>query len=176
MTLENVYYVSQTIAVAAILGSLIVLIAQLRQSNRIMRETAIQNQVEGLQDISRAIFETPGMADIWNRGTKDFSRLTDEERIRFVTFMTYSFRIWEGLHATYVRGEIDDELWRTHARLLRDIQPLEGVKGFWVLRRHLFSESFAGFYESNTNEDAARDIYGWNSRESVEALKEGSPL
>lgn len=35
MTLENIYYVGQTIAVFAILGTLIMLMVQMRQANRL---------------------------------------------------------------------------------------------------------------------------------------------
>ena len=42
MTLENIYFVGQTFAVFAILGTLLALIYQLRQSNSTARKMAMQ--------------------------------------------------------------------------------------------------------------------------------------
>ena len=44
------------------MGSLVVLIMQNHQANQFARDTAMRHQVEGIQNISRVIFETPGMA------------------------------------------------------------------------------------------------------------------
>ena len=53
MTLEEIYYVGQTIAVIAIVGSLFALIAQNHAAQKLVRDAAVRNQVEGLQSISR---------------------------------------------------------------------------------------------------------------------------
>ena len=49
MPLENIYYIGQTIAVIAILGSLFVLIFQVRQANMLTRVAAVREQIDGLK-------------------------------------------------------------------------------------------------------------------------------
>ena len=94
MTLESIYYIGQTISVVAIFASLGILILQNRQSqkqmeeaNRLARGAAQQAQVESLQSIQKALFETPGLAGIWGRGSMDLASLDKEERIRFGSFL-----------------------------------------------------------------------------------------
>ena len=78
MTLEEIYFVGQTIAAAAIIGSLLALIAQNHAAQKMVRDAAVRSQVEGLQNISRALFETPGMADVWFRGIGGLDHLSEE--------------------------------------------------------------------------------------------------
>lgn len=160
MTLEEIYYVGQTIAVIAIIGSLVALIAQNHASQKMVRDAAVRTQVEGLQNISRALFETPGLAEIWVRGIVGFDQLSNEERVKFTAFVTYTLRIWEGLHAQFRHRQLGEEVWRGHIQQLRDVQIFDGLKKVWELRRHTFSEEFQEFYESNLAQGTAQDIYG----------------
>lgn len=160
MTLEEIYYVSQSIAAIAIIGSLAVLIGQNIASQKLVRAAAVRAQIEGLQNVSRALFETPGLANVWVRGLGKFDQLSNEDRVRFTAFGTYTLRIWEGLYAQFRNGKLDGEIWRGHILQLRDVQNFEGPKKVWELRGHTFSEAFREFYESNLSQGTAHDIYG----------------
>ena len=160
MTLEEIYYVSQSIAAIAIIGSLVALIGQNYASQKMTRDAAVRNQIEGLQNVSRALFETPGMADVWVRGLGSFDQLSNEDRVKFTAFVTYTLRIWEGLHAQFRHRQLDGDIWRGHILQLRDVQNFEGSKKVWELRRHAFSEEFREFYECNLSQGTAHDIYG----------------
>ena len=160
MTLEYISYLSQTIAAVAVIVSLVILIVQNYQAARFARETAVRQQVEALQNISRALYETPGLADLWTRGNADFDQLSNEERVRYIAFFTYTLRVWEGLHLVFARGQIDAEHWRPHTQMLRSVQDLPGAERIWGLREHVFSDTFQSFYENNRKQESARDIYG----------------
>lgn len=67
MTLEGLYYVAQTIGVAAILGTFVAVLMQMRQTNRLLRNQAKRTQFDGVKAISEAIYQTPGLADIMAR-------------------------------------------------------------------------------------------------------------
>ena len=164
MSLEEIYYIGQTFAVISIVGSLIVLIFQMMQANRLARESARRDQVEGLQQMSRGLYETPGLAEIWGRANANFDELTEAERIRFITYVTYTLRIWEGLHAQYTDGQLNPEMWDVHVKNLRDVQELNGSKKVLSLRSHIFSSAFCEFYERNMSDSDAKDIYGFNAK------------
>lgn len=159
MTLEDLSQWSQMVAAVAVIVSLIILIVQNYQAGRFARETALRQQVAGLENISRALYETPGLADIWARGNADFDQLTNEERVRYIAYLTYTLRIWEGLHVTFMRGQIDAAHWRPHTQMLRSVQDMAGPARVWELRKHAFSENFQSFYESNRRQGLAQDIY-----------------
>ena len=142
MSLENIYYVGQTIAVVAILGSLIALIYQLRQA-------------------TRTIYETPGLADILLRGNAGLDALNDADRLRYITFCVSSFRIWEGLHAQFVDGRIDPELWDMHINELRAQRDFAGSRQVWAFRGPSFSKAFQAFMttlETQTYDGELHDI------------------
>jgi hypothetical protein len=159
MSLEQIYEISQTLASLAVVVSLVILIQQNRQANQLARDAAMRIQVEGLQEISRALYETQGLADVWHRGNTDLSSLSDADRVRYVTFLTYTLRIWEGLHAQQAQGKIDADLWRSHTQLLRSVQALSGAKAVWDLRRHYFSKAFQDFYATNARSEDVRELY-----------------
>jgi len=161
MSLENIYYVGQTIAVVAILGSLIALIYQLRQANRMARKTAMQVQIDGLLAMTRTIYETPGLADILLRGNAGLDALNDADRLRYITFCVSSFRIWEGLHAQFVDGRIDPELWEMHVHELRAQRDFAGSRQVWAFRGPSFSKAFQAFMttlETQTYDGELHDI------------------
>ena len=146
MTLEEIYYVGQTIAVIAIVGSLLALIAQNRATQKAVRDATVRNQIEGLQNISRALFETPDLANVWLRGIEGIENLSGEERVRFTAYVTYALRTWEGLYVQFQNEQLPDEVWTGHIEMLRAMQALTGVKNVWALRGHAFSQNFQNFY------------------------------
>jgi hypothetical protein len=154
MTLESIYYIGQTIAVVAIFASLGILILQNRQSqkqmeeaNRLARGAAQQAQVESLQSVQKALFETPGLAGIWGRGSMDLASLDKEELIRFVSYLEYVLRIWEALFLRYRRGELDEQLWTAHLRQAASAMNRPGVYAAWELRKPSFSDAYCEFVE-----------------------------
>lgn len=160
MTLEDLAYISQIIGVAAVLGSLVILIVQVRAANLLAREAAINAQSAGLQAVSRALFEAPQLASIWERGTRDLAALDSEERVRFIAYTTYTLRIWEGLHLQHLRGQIADDLWNSHCRQLSSVQSLPGFNAAWDIRRATFSPVFEKFYDRNRTAWTVGEPYG----------------
>ena len=160
MTLEEIYYVGQTIAVIAIVGSLFALIAQNHAAQKLVRDAAVRNQVEGLQSISRALFETPDLAKVWLRGVEGIEHLSSEERVKFTAYVTYALRIWEGLHAQFQNRQLPENVWLGHVEMLRGMQALTGVKNVWPLRQHAFSKDFQTFYKNSLPPDNCPESHG----------------
>ena len=161
MSLESIYYIGQTIAVIAILGSLIAVMLQMRQANRLAREAAQHAQVEDLQSISKAIFETPRLASIWGRGLHDLDSLDAEERIRFIALQTYTLRVYEGVHLRHLRGEIEEDVWKAHVRQMGSAQSSPGFQAVWEIRRDMYSPAFQAFFAQNAVASASgEDPYG----------------
>lgn len=91
MTLENIYYIGQTIAVLAVVGSLIFVGVQLRQNTIAQRQNA-QDAFNIMKfDHMSLLISNPDVADIHRRGLKDLSKLDDIERWRFGAIMQQVF-------------------------------------------------------------------------------------
>ena len=171
MTLTQISDASQAVAAFAVVASLIILILQNRQANALKREEATRRQMEGIQNISRLIFETPGMADVWGRGISNFEALSNEDKIKFLTFVTYTHRVWEAMYQEFLRGQLDEGIWRAHARMLQDVQALSGVKLAWTLRKHVFSDTFQDFYERNAAQAVVTDLYGLDAGDKEQPVE-----
>lgn len=68
------------------------------------------------------------MADIRARAASNFGGLLNEERVRCISLVACTCQIWEALHRQYLRGQLDDDLRRSHVKMLQDVQALDGFK------------------------------------------------
>ncbi|MGH8094990.1 MAG: hypothetical protein ACREIF_16210 [Chthoniobacterales bacterium] len=148
MSLDQIAVVSQIVAAVGVVGSLIFVGLQVRQSNQMMRDGAIRHHAERIQSVSKAMFEDADLAGIWLKGGENVEKLSPEERVRFVNFYVYVLRVWEQLHLQKVAGIMDRQMWDANVNILRDIHRLPGAAAVWSVRRHLFSRRFQDFYES----------------------------
>jgi len=152
VSLENIYYIGQTVAVAAILGSLIVLILQVHHANKqaaaenlAQRKRTMYQQINSLQEMTRTIYETPGLAEILLAGNHGLGRLQDGDRLRYITYCTTIYRIWENLHAQLESGQVDQALWDIHANELRNQLGFVGAREVWTFRKPMFSQAFQDY-------------------------------
>ena len=160
MTLSQISDASQAVAAVAVVASLVILILQNHQANILARDEARRRQMESIQNISRPLFESPGLADVWGRGASDFEELSSEDRIKFIAYLTYTHRLWEAMHQDHLSGKLDNDVWRSHAEMFRAVQALKGVKQGWAIRKHVFSAAFQAFYTANASHGVVTDIYG----------------
>lgn len=87
MSLENIYYIGQTLAVVAILGSLIALLIQMRQGNRLVRAQLTSEIQAAFSEDTQFIIEDEAFADIYNRAFSSSGRLTNVEITRFTAWV-----------------------------------------------------------------------------------------
>ncbi len=174
MTLEEINYVAQTIGVVAILGSLVAVLIQMRQTNRLLRNQARRDQIEGLKSISDAVYQTPGLADLIARATAGgLESLTEAERIQLLAFQTAAERTWEAMHSQYLAGQIDAALWQAHleqARATWRLSPV--VRAVWAARRSFFTAAYQVFHAAEIERDAGDPLY---ARQAGAANDEGRP-
>lgn len=160
MSLGQISVLVQVGANLAVVASVLFLAVQARLGIRMLRDAAQRNHMDKAQSVSRMIAENPQLAELWARGSKiGTSKLSEAERVQFINFFTHVLRIWEELFLQHQRGLIDKEMWEANARILRDTKPMAGARDAWATRRHLFTEAFQNFYESQDNAQA-RPLYG----------------
>jgi len=112
MSLENIYYIGQTVAVLAIIASLIFVGLQLRQ-NTLAQNLAAQQAFNSMkfQHMSLLIADAD-VATLHRKGLKDFSSLDEIERWRFgalmqqVTDMAFSVYRFSNAYEYNIEGII----------------------------------------------------------------------
>lgn len=148
MTLEDIYFIGQTIAVVAILGSLIALIIQMRQANRLARAAAVRTQLESLQTIVQAVYRTPGLAELIAKGNTGQS-LSEIERMQVTAYLTEAERTWEALFETYRNGLVDPELWEAHRKQARAFSRHPLNRAVWELRKDWYTKAYRDYRDAD---------------------------
>jgi hypothetical protein len=86
MTLENIYYVGQTIAVLAILISLAGLFFQIRQQSRTACSELYLNATSSFSDTFRSIRTDPDFARLYSVALQTWQSLTKAQKLRIHAF------------------------------------------------------------------------------------------
>lgn len=105
----------------------------------------VVDRMAGMQ----SVFGTNGEATaIFNRGISDPTKMTMQDRTRFMWLLTEFFGAMEFLMQQYDAGNIDQETWDRWASTLDWWLTWRGVQAFWVGRAFPFTKTFTSYVES----------------------------
>jgi len=136
MSLEQIYYVGQTVAVVALVASLVFVGLQVRQNTRAQRAAAR----DSFQSIKTAqlslLIADRAVADLHRKGVRDLSALDDIDRWRFGAIMMQVFD--QLLVAHRNREAFGDE----RDLQLRQMITQPGAIAWWRRGRMFYPRSF----------------------------------
>src|ERR1700750_2874548 len=84
MTLENMFYISQTVAAFAIVGSLLFLGVEMRNTSRENRHRSAEELLHKLRALELEMGAGAERAGVWLSGLHNFSALTPVNKVRFL--------------------------------------------------------------------------------------------
>lgn len=93
MPLEQLYYVSQITAVILILGSLIAIFFQQRQSNKIARSDMTQRAMAEYSSVLREVMADPNLAEIFRKVMYERTELTPVETTQICTYFNLTIAV-----------------------------------------------------------------------------------
>jgi len=162
LTLENVYYVSQLVGVAAIVISVLYLARQVESGNDLNRTNTYRNIFQGLSSFSNEVFG-PGNADLMVKGYRDFGSLSPAEMMTFDLSMTNFFNYIEDSYDSVHVGllaetNLDGWGWWLRNRVF----PYEGAHEWWSRGKDLFPEDFRSWVDQQSASASSEDAYGIN--------------
>ena len=158
MTLEEIYYIGQTIAAIAVVGSLFVVAFQLYQGNR---QSAVNMAFEIAAAADRSfdpIYQGDNMS-IWSRGLAADPDMTEAEKIAFDLFMA---RVMH--NGTQIAFSIKHRLYqkrdalRFAFRLYHQIASTPGGKAWCDANGHMLSDEFVELLEAAAAADQSGDL------------------
>lgn len=149
MSLETIYYLSQIVAVLAILGSLIFVGVQIRQHTKQARAAAAQSVYENYASWYMFSGESMERARIGVKALKDLDSLSDEENVIFMGTMMAQFAYLQSAFYLWQDGSLKDEVWRSMEATVTTVLTASGGKAFWKRRRFSFTEAFCVHIETN---------------------------
>ena len=110
MTLEQVFLVSQTAAAFALVGSLIFVALELRNSNRESRHRAAEEAHQKYQALQVEVAGNADLARVWVSGINDIASLDPIDRMRFLLTAHNVFKNWENINFAYAEGHLPREI------------------------------------------------------------------
>lgn len=155
MTLENIYYITQIIAVVAVVASLIFVGLQVRQdaeqtrlNTRALKATSHHAISDSFNHLNTTLATNPDLARIWGAGLQGFDQLDREELTAFHSMLLAYVRIFETLYFQSENGTMAKELWEAEKRPLKFMFAMPGVQQWWALPLLPFSDAFRAEVEA----------------------------
>lgn len=135
MTLEEIYYIGQTIAVAVIVLTLIALLYQGWQTNKIARADLTLSLWVQAGGANYSLMDSPEKAEFMQRAMFTSDQLNDAEKLRFANLMGYALGMHEGAFMLQKRGLLESAAFGRTSGLMRLYFQSPRVRKWWRVRR-----------------------------------------
>ena len=166
MTLENIFYISQTIASVAVVGSLIYVGLQVRYAERSQRGLMQQARADRTSEGS-LIVAGPELALIWMKGGAGDPDFTPVELMQWLLLTRSAFLSGEDSTLQYKAGLMSKETYDTYVAGVRFHMAKPGFRAAWKIQRMQFGAEFRAFGDAILNEvsvaPAADTLAEWNA-------------
>ena len=150
MELEQIYFLSEIVATIAVVASLVYVGVQLRQNTKTVRVAAGQTHVDAYDRLISKLVDNEQTMKAWVNSASGIADLELEEQTQVLAFVGVMFRTFEGAYIQWKEGVLDDRFWEGMLRSMHDQYMYHGgIRAFWSLRRHWFSNEFADWYDLN---------------------------
>jgi hypothetical protein len=155
--LEHIFEVSQIIAAAAVVASLLYLVRQLRQAERIQRATMQQGRADRTAQASLA-FANPELARVYQKGVAGDTGLSREEFTQWMMMCRAVFLSGEDSFLQHEAGLLSESAFDTYVAGLKFVISLPGVRAAWKLSESQFGSDFRSFANSMLAQTPVRNV------------------
>lgn len=142
MTLEEIYYISQIVAVVGIFASLVFVGLQIRQNTRATRAASHNAVSDSLNEINRMFAENADLTKIWLAGMADRKSLTPEERWRFDATARAYMHVCETMYIQAGLGAGDKSVMHAEEEGIRVVFGAPGIREWWSENPYGFCNEF----------------------------------
>lgn len=176
MTLEALYYISQIVAVLAILGSLIFVGVQIQQNTKQAKAAAAQAVYENYAGWYMYAGESLERARIGIKALKDPDSLSDEENAIYMGTFMAQFSYVQSAFYLWQDGSLKEDIWHSMEATLATVFNTPGGRTFWKRRRFSFTDAFAAHIEANVmNRPLPDGMRPWITPQKTPAETEEEP-
>ena len=145
--LEYIFEVSQIIAAAAVVASLLYLARQLRQTERIQRATMQLGRADRTTQASLAI-ANPELARVFEKGMDGDTVLSREEFTQWLMICRAVFLSGEDAFLQHEAGLLPEPAFDSNVAGLKFFISMPGVRAVWKLSEGQFGRDFRAFANS----------------------------
>lgn len=155
MTLEDIYYISQIVAVIAILGSLVAIYFQMRQNHAQELTNAQRDILNQSRDWWRLGVESEEMFTTICAGLQDFNSLTPFQQARFHAWASSLQQIATGAYFQNRSKLIYSSSHEGFMRAFLSILKTPGGRAWWDVSGKLANQELAAYLNKRLASDAA---------------------
>ncbi|GGB78772.1 MULTISPECIES: hypothetical protein [Henriciella] len=172
MSLNEVYLVSQIVAAAAVIPSLIALIISVRQNTRAQKTASVQSITSAIAAINIPGSESPALGDALQVATRDWEEASRDQRILAHYFLFSFFKLCEQAWYQHESGALDESQWAGWENSILRFYHSPGVKeGWWPHRRGAYSPAFQEFLALSTPPSSLGLFTMFGEREEASPLQ-----
>lgn len=140
MTLEDIYYIGQTVAVVVIILTLFAILYQGWQANRLARSEMTRSSWIEMGQTHYAFVDSPEKADFMQRAMFGEATLTEAEKLRLGNLMGLAISAHEGAYMLRQRGLIERAAYQRMEGITRLYMQSPRARKWWRIRRDLISD------------------------------------
>jgi len=140
--LEQMYYLVVIIGTITVALLLLYLIDRINKANRIRQDKATIHLRRQFMDLQIAIARSEDLANLYQRGLRGFTGLSDTEQTRFFIISAYAFTHWSEVQRYAISGLVEDRYWQDIQHQIQDYVQYPGVQQFWNYRRLWYPVEF----------------------------------
>jgi hypothetical protein len=144
MSLEHIFYLSQSIAAVAVIASLLYLAQQVRQAERVQRATMQQGRADRTSQASLAT-ANPELARVFQKGAAGDTELTREEFTQWMLMCRALFLSGEDSFLQHEAGMLSDAAFNSYVAGVKFYLSMPGMRAAWKLSEGQFGSEFRAF-------------------------------
>jgi len=142
MTLEQIFFATQSIAAVGVIASLVFVGIQVRDSAKAVRAATAQAVHENYASWYLALADNASALATSTKGFLDLGSLTPAEKAQFVcTFMAFMSHSQNAFHQWRL-GHLAKDLWACWEALMMNLVNTPGGAEFWRERSYVFGTEF----------------------------------
>jgi hypothetical protein len=177
MSLEELFYLSQSVASVAVVGSLIYLGLQVRSAERSQRAIMQQGRADRASAGAMSVAH-PELARVFQKGTAGAADLSREEFTQWMMICRALFLSGEDSFLQFKAGQLDQKAFDSYVAGVRFYMVSPGMRAAWRVSAAQFGGDFRDFVNSIVREPAMvrdSDAYcEWQKLVQVERSMSGA--
>ncbi len=144
MSLEDIFYVSQSLAALAVIASILYLARQVRQADRVQRASMQQGRADRASYNAMAL-ANPELASVFRKGAAGDPNLTREEFTQWMQMCRAAFLSGEDSFLQHEAGMISDAAFDSYVEGVKFYFAMPGMRAAWTVSEGQFGPGFRAF-------------------------------
>jgi hypothetical protein len=152
MSLEQIFYLSQSVASIAVIGTLIYLGVQIRDTERNQRAIMQQGRADRVSRTTVAFASSPQLTALWTRVFSANPEFTREELPQMILLWRVAFISGEDSFLQHRSGALDDTAFKSYAAGLRQFMQHPAMRAGWRLAESQYGVEYRAWMDEIISE------------------------